>query len=101
MGATRSRLLARDRDIELQIAEYAGAGLVLASTTHRPPNTVSLADAWWRSFPKNEAVGHPGFGGDLRAGYPTTSPTFRTIVNQALIKDERFKRASDRAQGRS
>ncbi|MCA9310162.1 MAG: hypothetical protein KDA21_03095, partial [Phycisphaerales bacterium] len=28
------------------------------------------------------------------AGYKTTSPNFRTIVNQALLKDERFERVS-------
>ena len=27
-----------------------------------------------------------------KAGYRTTSPNFRTIVNQTLIKDKRFKR---------
>ncbi len=26
--------------------------------------------------------------------YKTTSPNFRTIVNQALLKDDRFKRVS-------
>ncbi|MEM8835823.1 MAG: hypothetical protein AAGD00_08385 [Planctomycetota bacterium] len=60
----------------------------------RPKNDLNLADALAKVLTKKtmgvtevaEAVQH--------AGYKTTSPNFRTIVNQTLINDKRFKRVS-------
>jgi len=80
-------------DLEAQIIELGGK-LSGIGGRKRPKNSMNLADALVKVLKTatmsvtevSEAVQH--------AGYKTTSPNFRTIVNQTLIKDKRFKRVS-------
>ncbi len=84
----RERAAARLEEIDREIASLGGA----AMGRKRAKNDQPLADALVDSLTGTtlsvtevaQAVQH--------AGYRTTSPNFRTIVNQTLIKDKRFKR---------
>lgn len=101
----RSKLL-RDRkslamkldQIDRQIAALDGAGNggAIAGASGRPRNDQPLPDVIASVLKKN---GKPMRVGDitegvLATGYSTTSANFRGIVNQALIKDDRFKQES-------
>ena len=59
----------------------------------RPRNEMSLVDSLY-SVLKNKQMGVSELADAVQsAGYKTTSPNFRTIVNQALINNtDRFKR---------
>lgn len=59
----------------------------------RPRNEMSLVDSL-HSVLKNKQMGVSELADAVQqAGYKTTSPNFRTIVNQALINNtDRFKR---------
>jgi hypothetical protein len=75
-----------------------GAGLVLAGGRKRAKNPKSLADMIHDVLSKN---GKSAGVGDIMeavqdAGYHTTSPSFRGIVNQTLIKDKRFTSSGER-----
>ncbi|MEM1166386.1 MAG: hypothetical protein AAGI30_08870 [Planctomycetota bacterium] len=89
----REKLQAQIDEIDAEITAYgntasAGAG------RRRPRNDSNLADALaqvltGQTLSVTEAADHV-----QKAGYRTTSPNFRTIVNQTLLKDKRFKRVS-------
>lgn len=87
----RERLMQQLASIDAEIAQYGGA-IPRGSVRKRAQNKMNLADALAKVLKSatmsvtevSEAV--------QEAGYKTTSPNFRTIVNQTLIKDPRFKR---------
>lgn len=88
----RENLAAKLRDLDKQIA---AAGGLLGGGRRRPRNEKNLVDAL------QEALTGKTFSvTDLseevqRRGYMTTSPSFRTIVNQTLINHpDRFKRVA-------
>jgi hypothetical protein len=91
----RERLLDKARHIETQISELGGLvrGRPGAIPGRRRPSNESnlveslskvLTDKVMSVTDVTEAV--------QKAGYTTTSPNFRTIVNQALIASGKFKR---------
>ena len=102
----RERLLAQLDEVDAEIAELGGGsgggrgkrrGRAAGSTTRRkrPKNEMSLGDALAKVMKK----GQPRKVGDLaaavqKAGYKTNSSNFNTIVNQTLLKDDRFKNTS-------
>jgi len=58
----------------------------------RPRNEANLADSM-ESVLTGKTMGVTELSEAVqKAGYRTMSPNFRTIVNQTLIKDKRFKR---------
>lgn len=60
----------------------------------RPRNEMSLAEALCRLL-KNKTMGVTEITSAVqKAGYKTNAENFRTIVNQTLIKDARFKKVS-------
>ena len=94
----RERLLAQVTDIESEIAsaevEIKANGGTPSVSRKRPRNTNTLADALAHML-KDQHMSVTEVSAAVQgAGYRTTSPNFRTIVNQTLLKDARFKRVS-------
>ena len=58
----------------------------------RPRNTMNLADALCELLREQTMSVTEIAEAVQKAGYKTSSPNFRTIVNQTLLKDGRFKR---------
>ena len=61
----------------------------------RPRNEMSLPDAMASVMSKDKAMSVSQIEAAVtKAGYRSTSSTFKTIIFQALAKDSRFKKAS-------
>ena len=89
----RARLTDQLHDVEARILEEGGAMAGLAGRK-RPHNDQNLADAL-ASLLSNRTLSVTEASEQVQsAGYRTTSPNFRTIVNQTLLKDPRFDRVS-------
>lgn len=94
----RDRLQDQVREIESEIQALGGAGAFGVTAggqpRRRPQNASSLSDALLKLL-KNTTMSVTQAADEVqRAGYQTTSSSFRTIVNQTLIKDPRFKKVS-------
>ena len=94
----RDRLLAQVREVEDEINSLGGAGAFGVTAggqpRRRPRNDSSLSEALLDLL-KNTTLSVTEAAEEVqRAGYQTTSASFRTIVNQTLIKDPRFKKVS-------
>jgi hypothetical protein len=94
----RKKLAAKLDQVDRQIAALDGqnGGNINISAGGRARNEQSLPDAIHDTMKKN---GKPMKVGDivdgvLKSGYHSTSANFRGIVNQALIKDDRFTQHS-------
>ena len=102
------KLIAQRDALNREIAELQGAAPPKASkpTKRRaaaraakprrlPKNKVNLADSL-AAFMKGKAKVTIGeaMEGVLAAGYKTTSKTFRSVVNNMLLADKRFKKVS-------
>jgi len=93
----RDKLCEQIAELDVQIAEYAAElGVSVRSSNgrrgRRPRNEASLADSLGKLL-KNKIMSVTDAAQAVQeAGYKTTSPNFRTIVNQTLITDTRFKR---------
>lgn len=85
----RERLVRDLRDVEARIRE---AGVAVGG--RRPSNKTNLADALAALLARSTMSVTEMADAVQRAGYRTTSPNFRTIVNQTLLKDKRFRRVS-------
>ena len=78
-------------DAELGELDQFSAGLGGGGGRGRARNSQSLADAL-ANLLKNRVMSVTEAADAVQAaGYQTTSANFRTIVNQTLIKDERFE----------
>lgn len=90
----REKLLAKVHALDSEIATLGvapGAGRG-GATRRRPRNDSNLADALVGVL-KTKTLSVTDVAQAVQdAGYVTTSPNFRTIVNQTLIKDKRIKR---------
>ncbi len=86
----RERAAARLEEIDQEIAALGGAAMGGKRARNDQPLADALVDCLTGTTMSvtevAEAVQH--------AGYRTTSPNFRTIVNQTLLKDKRFKRVA-------
>lgn len=87
----RERLLARIAELDGQLAE-----LGLHHDGHvprrRPQNSLKLSDALAQVLTRDEPLSvTQAADAVVKAGYKTNAANFRTIVNQALINDPRFK----------
>jgi len=89
---SRNRLAERIQELDAQIMELGGVITGLGGVRHRAENDAKLVDALVKLLTgKSMGVTEASLAVQ-KAGCKTTSPNFRTIVNQALIKDKRFKR---------
>jgi hypothetical protein len=91
----RDRLLAKVNALNAQIAEFGGAtrGLMAAvSGRTRPRNEANLVESLKKVLTDKVMSVTDVAEAVQKAGYATTSPNFRTIVNQALIASGKFKR---------
>lgn len=91
----RARLVAKVRTLDSQISELGGSlsGLGSAiSGRRRPKNATNLVEALKKVLTDKVMSVTEVAEAVQKAGYQTTSPSFRTIVNQALIASGKFKR---------
>ena len=103
----RTRLASQVQAIDAEIAERGvelggmanaginaavSGGLATGGGRKRPRNAQNLADALADVLSKQTLSVTEVSEEVQRHGYKTTSPNFRTIVNQTLINDRRFKR---------
>ena len=103
----RNRLVQQLQQIDTEIEAEGGAEFVRMSPAgagrkrgrpvgsdcgKRPRDDANLSDSM-ASVLSGKTMGVTELSEAVqKAGYRTTSPNFRTIVNQTLIKDKRFKR---------
>jgi len=84
----RGRPAKKKRGSTRRTAKRAGAG------RRRPRNTMKLADAIEKVLNGKTMSVKAIVPAVKKAGYKTTSQNFRTIVNQALLTNPRFKKVS-------
>lgn len=89
----RRKLEAKLDKIDQQIAALGGNGAAVGRRGSRPRNAVSLNEAIASVLEKaSKPLGVPEITQKVLAtGYRSSSPAFKSIVNQTLIKDKRFK----------
>ena len=93
----RDRLLAKAHALNAQIGEFGGAARALAAAGGgrvRPRNEANLVESLQKVLTDKTMSVTEVSDAVQKAGYATTSPNFRTIVNQALIASGKFKRVS-------
>ena len=98
----RKRLIAELSRVESQIEALGAGGVGRRRRAGRPVrvgrrarNKVALGDMLVGILKRDEPMKVSDIVDQVVArGYQTTSANFSTIVNQTLIKDERFKQAS-------
>lgn len=97
----RDRLAGQLADLDKEIAALGGAvsggGYGTTATgkvRRRPRNDASLGESLLGVLKNKTLSVTEAAEAVQRAGYQTTSSSFRTIVNQTLIKDPRFKKVS-------
>jgi len=88
--AKREKLMEQVMALDAEIAKNGGRGR--AGVRRRPRNDKNLADALVDTLKSTVMSVTEVAEAVQRNGYMTTSPNFRTIVNQTLLKDKRFKR---------
>ncbi len=91
----RDRLLLKVRALNGQIGEFGGSTrgtMVVGSGQSRPRNESSLVESLKKLLTDKVMSVTDVAEAVQKAGYATTSPNFRTIVNQALIASGKFKR---------
>ncbi|TVQ62074.1 MAG: hypothetical protein EA378_06315 [Phycisphaerales bacterium] len=93
----REKLLAQLEEVEAELAEAGallGAAGGVPSGRKRHRNDSSLEDALVDLLNNTVMSVTDATEAVQRAGYRTTSPNFRTIVNQTLIKSNKFKKVA-------
>jgi len=90
LARRRVRLL---EQVEAVDAKLAGLGASLNGSRRRPRNESNLVDALAKLLKDKPMTVTEAAEKVQQAGYKTTSPNFRTIVNQTLLKSK-FKRVS-------
>lgn len=102
LSRRRDKLAAQMSAIDAELAKFgsiAGPGRgrgrragAAGRGGSRPRNETNLADALVAMLKSTTMSVTEVAEAVQKAGYKTTSPNFRTIVNQTLVKDTRFKR---------
>jgi hypothetical protein len=85
----KNKLAARMADID---KEMAANGIAGGGGGPRPRNEVSLLDALTTALKGKELSVGDAIAAVEKAGYISTSPSFRVIVNQRLSDPKHFKR---------
>lgn len=96
LEARRERLVAELAELDREITAVGGAGgfgqTARGGLRRRPKNDSNLADALVQTL-TGKTMGVTEVAEAVQAaGYRTSSPNFRTIVNQTLLKDKRIKK---------
>lgn len=90
----RDRILRQLDEVSREIEAAGGKRVRTHGSARRPRNAKTLADAIADAL-EGRILSVTELAATVQAdGYKTTSPNFRTIVNQALLKDDRFRRVS-------
>lgn len=92
LHSKRDRLLEQVAEIDRELAALGSAGV--APGRKRPRNEKNLADALVELLTGQTMSVTEAAEAVQRAGYATTSANFRTIVNQTLLRDRRFKKVA-------
>jgi hypothetical protein len=87
----REKLVRQLAELDAEIAAIGGS-VGSSGGGRRPRNDANLPDKLVEVLTGKTMSVTEAADAVRDAGYITTSPNFRTIVNQALIRDKRFKR---------
>lgn len=90
LARRRERLMAKVHALNLEIERHGGRSGLL--TRKRPKNDTNLVEALHKVLDGKTMSVTEVAEAVQDAGYMTTSPSFRTIVNQTLINSGKFKR---------
>lgn len=92
----RDRLMDKVRELDQAISDLGGIarGGSFVGARKRPKNESNLVDALVKVLTGKTMSVTEVADAVQKAGYMTTSPSFRTIVNQTLINSGKFKRVS-------
>jgi hypothetical protein len=88
----RERALERVKMLDAQIADLGGSVNGGLHVRKRPKNDMNLVDSLRKVLDGKTMSVTDVSEAVQKAGYQTTSPSFRTIVNQTLINSGKFKR---------
>lgn len=86
----RERILGKIAEVDEELAQHAGR--IPGAGGRRPRNEQNLSDALVDVLNGREMNVTDAAEEVKRSGYMTTAANFRTIVNQKLITDKRFKK---------
>lgn len=96
LESRREKVAAQLAELDDQIAALAGAGgygaTARGGVRRRPRNDKPLADALVAVLTGATMGVSEVAEAVQKAGYRTSSPNFRTIVNQTLLRDKRIKK---------
>jgi hypothetical protein len=99
----RAQLLSKLKSVEAEIVDRGGAAVARVmggarggrrGVRRRPRNDMNLVEALRKLLNDRTMSVTEAAAKVQEAGYNTTSPNFRTIVNQTLINSGQFKRVS-------
>ncbi len=92
----RERLMSAVRELDQTISELGGIarGGTFVGARKRPKNDMNLVEALTKVLTDKTMSVTEVAEAVQKAGYATTSPSFRTIVNQTLINSGKFKRVA-------
>lgn len=93
LSKKRDRLAAKLAEVDAQIRAMGGISGG-GGARGRARNTTSLVEALAKVLDGKVMAVTDAADAVQKAGYQTTSASFRTIVNQTLINSNKFKRAS-------
>lgn len=88
----RERLANQLAEVDAQLAAMGALSAGANGPRRRPRNDASLADSLVGAMKSKIMSVTEAAEAVKAAGYQTTSTTFRTIVNQTLLKDPRFEK---------
>ena len=92
LQARREKILSQVAEIDREIASLGG--VVVGGIGLRPRNEKPLSDVLAEVLKGRKLSVTDAAHAAIEAGYRTSAENFRTIVNQTLIKDDRFKNIS-------
>ena len=91
----RERLAEQLEAVEAELAELGAlGGITVGGVRKRPQNDMNLAEALAKTLKGKTMSVTDVTEAVQKQGYRTSAANFRTIVNQTLIKDKRFKKVS-------
>ncbi len=88
----RNRLVERLTEVDEELSKLGARAGIIPAGRKRPHNELKLGEALAKLLKGQTMAVTKITEAVQEAGYATVSPNFRTIVNQTLIKDSRFKR---------
>ena len=91
----RDHLVEQLEEIEKELSALGGlGGISIGGVRKRPRNDMNLAESLAKVLKTKTMSVTEVSEAVQKAGYRTSAANFRTIVNQTLIKDKRFKKVS-------